>query len=135
MKGITRHLGRLAGCTRGAAAVEFAIISMALIMLLVGILDLGRTFYIYNEISYLSDRAVRSIMLNPDLDDATLETRLREGFMAGNRDSLVVSLTSEVSASGTNFRVVTVGFPVALLVPNIGDGLISLQVSRRAPVN
>ncbi len=122
----------LAACTRGAAAVEFAIISVVLIMLLIGIVDFGRTLYIKNQISFLADRAVRSVMLHPDIDGAALAAELRDGFTAGNPDSLAVDVTSQ-SVDGTDYRIVTIGFPVALFVPNIGTDPISLSVSRRVP--
>ena len=85
----------IAGCTRGTAAVEFALISVVLIGLLMGILDFGRTIYVKNQVSYLADRAARKVLLDPDISNSKLEAELRDGFTAGNADDLTVSIADK----------------------------------------
>lgn len=122
----------LAACTRGTAAVEFALVSTILIGLLVGILDFGRTLYVKNQISYLADRAARSAMVNPDISDADLEALVRDNFTAGNPDRLTFRFATD-SASGETYRVMTVGFPMTLFIPQLSSKALSLSVTRRAP--
>jgi Flp pilus assembly protein TadG len=123
---------RILGCTRGAAAIEFAIISMVLIGLTIGIIDFGRTLYVKNQISSLADQAVRKVLIDPAIASATLESELREDFYAGDADSLSVDVTSE-SVGGISYRIVTVGFPMTLFVPGLSSDAISLSVTRRVP--
>ena len=121
--------GRLRDCTLGAAAVEFAIISMVLIALLIGMIDFGRTLFTQHQISSLADQAVRKVLLNPGISSATLESELRAEFTAGNADDLAVGVTSE-TADGISYRVVTIGYPMLLFVPGLDSDTLSLNVTR-----
>lgn len=122
----------LLSCTRGAAAVEFAIIAGVLIALLVGILDVGRAFYVKNQISFLADRAVRRVLIQPGVSSEALEQELRDAFSAGAPQDLSVSITAE-TAGGTDYRIITVGFPLTLFIPHLDSDGVSLSVTRRIP--
>ena len=117
---------------RGAAAVEFSIISVVLVALLIGIVDFGRTLYIKNQLSFLADRAARSVLLNSAVTNADLETTIRSEFDAGTSDDLIVSIATETVALDT-YRVVTITYPVTLFVPNIVPDAFLLSVTRRVP--
>ena len=121
-------------CTRGSAAVEFAIVSGVLIMLLIGILDLGRALWVQNQISFLADQAVRRVLIDSEVSGAELEAELRDEFTAGDPRALSIEVVSEV-ADGTTYRVVSVEFPFAVLIPNLADRSISLGVTRRVPAD
>ena len=128
-----RHEGRgLRACTRGAAAVEFAIVSGVLIMLLIGILDVGRALWVQNQISFLADQAVRRVLLDPAISEEDLEAALREDFTAGSAEALTIAAPEP--AAGEEYRVVRIDFPFALLVPQIA-GEITLGVTRRVPAD
>lgn len=128
-----RHLaGRYRGCTLGAAAVEFAIISTVLIGLLIATIDFGRTLLTQHQISSLADQAVRKVLLDPDISTATLESELRADFTVGNPDDLTVSATTETT-DGISYRVLTVGFPMLLFIPGLESDTVSLSVTRRVP--
>ncbi len=119
-------------CTRGAAAVEFAIISMVLIGLIVAIIDFGRTLYVKNQISALADQAVRKVLIDPSISSATLEAELRDDFYAGDADDLTFDVDSE-TVDGISYRIVTVGYPMTLFVPGLSSDAVSLSVRRRVP--
>ena len=123
---------RFRACTRGAAAVEFAIVSTVLIGLLVATVDFGRTLFTQHQISSLADQAVRKVLLDPGISSATLESELRAAFSAGNPADLTVSATTE-TADGISYRVVTVGFPMMLFIPGLDSDTVSLSVTRRVP--
>jgi Flp pilus assembly protein TadG len=129
---MTRLARRFRDCARGAAAVEFAIISTVLIALLIGTIDFGRTLLTQHQISSLADQAARKVLLDPDVSSATLESELRAEFSAGNPDDLTVAITTE-EAGGISYRVVTVGFPMMLFIPGLDSDTISLSVTRRVP--
>ena len=90
-----RALRKLWRCTGGAAAVEFAIVSVVLITLTIGIVDFGRTLYVKNQLSFLADQATRKLLINPTLATSTLESELRSDFTAGDSAQVVISVTSE----------------------------------------
>ncbi len=123
---------RCRDCTLGAAAVEFAIVSSVLIGLLIGTIDFGRTLYTKHQISSLADEAVRKVLINPGVSNATLESELRNDFFAGNPAALTVSATTE-TAGGLSYRVITIGFPMTLFIPGLNSDTVSLSVTRRVP--
>ena len=129
-----RHAIRSLGVsTRGAAAVEFAIISGVLIMLLVGILDLGRALWVQNQISFLADQAVRRVLIDPAISEAELAEELRGDFKGGDPVALGIGVTTESTGDGS-YRVVSIDFPFTLLVPHLA-GEITLGVTRRVPAD
>lgn len=117
---------------RGAAAVEFSIISVVLVGLLIGIVDFGRTLYVKNQLSFLADRAARSVLLNSAVANADLEATIRTEFDAGTADDLTVAITTE-TLSGETYRVLTITYPIALFVPNVVPGAFVLSETRRVP--
>lgn len=131
---ILRLFRLLLGCQRGAAAVEFSIISVVLVTLCIGIVDFGRTLYVKNQISHLADQAARRVLMDSDIASATLESDLRGGFSAGNAADLNVSIASQTIGLDT-FRVITISYPVTLFVPFLDSNAISLDVTRRVLAN
>lgn len=125
-------LHRLLRCQRGVAAVEFAIVGTLLMVLLVGGIDMGRTFYVKNQLSYLADQATRQVLVNPDVTDATLQTALAADFTAGDASLLVVNVTPQ-TISGIDFRVISIDYPMALFVPFLNFSTLALNVNRRVP--
>lgn len=129
---IALRLRGLARCERGTAAVEFAIISVVFIMLLVGIVDFGRTLYIKNQLSYLADQTARAVLVDPSAVDNALETALRAGFTAGDPTELEVDFQTQV-IDGITFKVLTLDYPVTLFIPNLASSVLDLNVIRRMP--
>lgn len=126
------RLRALLRCHRGTAAVEFAIIGAVLIALIVATIDFGRTYYVKNHLSHLADTATRKMLIDPDVTDAEIENMLRSGFYAGNSENLTVTIGS-ASAGGTNYRELTIGFPISLFIPGLSSETIALSVTRRVP--
>ena len=120
-------------CQRGVAAVEFSIVSMVFFMLLIGGIDMGRTFYIKNQLSFLADQATRAVLLDGTVSDADLTAIVQDQFTAGDADLLTVTISSETT-SGVEYRVVRVDFPVTLFIPNLTSSTFNLNVDRRVPV-
>jgi Flp pilus assembly protein TadG len=132
---MTRHHGWLTAFRRdqrGAAAVEFSIISIVLVALLIGIVDFGRTLYIKNQLSFLADRAARSVLLNASVSNADLETTIRAEFDAGAAEDLTINITTDVIA-GDTYRVMTITYPVTLFVPDVVPEAFNLSETRRVP--
>lgn len=120
-------------CDRGAAAVEFALVSLVLIVFSLGVFEIGRALNQRNQIAQAADFGVRKLLLNPKLSEADLATEVRATFHAGDAKLLNVALGAE-TVDGAQFRTVTVIYPFAPIVTGLGIGEISLKVSRRAPV-
>jgi Flp pilus assembly protein TadG len=124
-------LRRLARCSRGAAAVEFAIIVWALILVCLGVIEFGRGLHVRNEMSSAGDRAARMILTNPAVTDGDLAVSVREAFISPKPELLEVTFGTE-TADGIAFRTMLIQYPLSLLIPGLGDP-ITLTVSRRVP--
>lgn len=126
-------LFRVLRCERGVAAVEFAIVGVVLMTLLIGGIDMGRTFYVKNQLSFLADQAARQVLVDPDVADATLQADLAAQFSAGDTSLLSVAVTAQ-TVSGIDFRVIQIDYPMALFVPFLSFSTLALNVNRRVPV-
>ncbi len=126
------NFARLLRCQSGAAAVEFAIVSVVFLSLVVGIVDFGRTLYVKNQLSFLADQAARKVLINPGISNATLTDELRDDFNAGVQADLGVAVTDE-TIDGTSYRRVAITYPMTLFIPVLTDKALLLSVDRRVP--
>lgn len=120
--------GRLrlaARCDSGAAAVEFAIVSLLLIFFFLAAFELGRAFYVVNNMGYAVDFGMRKILLNPDVDPATVEAEVRNNFQAGDSKLLTVA-----APTGSTSRTITATYPLTLAVPFAGNSARVVTVQR-----
>ncbi len=62
---------------RGAALVEFAIALPVLLVILLGIIDLGRVFYAYEALANAAREGARVCALTRTCDDAEAEARVK----------------------------------------------------------
>jgi hypothetical protein len=117
-------------------AVEFAIISVLVVLGSFGAIEVGRVLQIRNEMSSLSDRVARDILMQMQAfnRDTTL-TKLRARFKAPRPDllDLQTSFDAGTTAEGDEFRTIVLTYPITLMVPGISQGPITLTVQRRTP--
>ena len=115
-------------CEAGAAAVEFAIIAMVMILVCVGMIEFGRGLYIYNEIAYAADKGARKILIDNTAADADVENAIRDAFRAGNSE---LEITPGVVGE---FRTIEIIYRFNLLIPSLGGDSISLRLNRQIPL-
>jgi len=123
---------RLLSCQRGAAAIEFAIVSVVFLSLVVGTIDFGRTLYVKNQLSFLADQAVRKVLINPGISNTTLTDELRADFNAGVQADLGITVSDE-TIGGNAYRLVQITYPMTLFIPNLSNSALLLSVDRRVP--
>lgn len=86
----------------GGAAVEFAILAPVLFAVLLGIIEMGRMFYVREALEYATEQAARYYMLNPTTDSGSVTTYL-QGQMAGGMGSgVTVAYTDTTSCNGNS---------------------------------
>jgi len=88
----------------GAAAVEFALIAMLFFTLLLGILEFGRLFYLYNTVQEVTRRAAREAVVRwvDEMDDAAEV----ESLVLFGGTSLPAGV--EITAANINIEYLTV---------------------------
>ena len=130
-----RRARRLATAEDGGVALEFAIISMALILFSLGVIEFGRALQVRNQLTFLADRAAREVLKNSDITDTALEEKIKAGFQGGNRDLLSVDVAqdTETDADGTTYRNVEISYPFTLLIPQLSSSTITLKATERVP--
>ena len=117
----------------GAAAVEFAVIGLVLIIVIIGTIEIGRALFLHNEIAFVADRAARRILIDPTVSEADLQTEV-ESSAIGLSPNLLSSSFGKETADGVLFRTVTIQYPFTLLIPALSDDALTLSTSRRVPV-
>ena len=123
------RLARFFRDQRGASAVEFAICGAILIFLSLGIIECGRALLVRNELSYAADRATRVVLMDPAASDGTVAAAARDGFEED--DSLLAVTVDEETLDGLPSRVITLTYPVELLLPVLSSTGFNVSVSRR----
>jgi Flp pilus assembly protein TadG len=62
---------------RGAAAVEFAFVVPAVLLLLVGTVEFGRMLAVRNELQYAAEQAARYVIVTQDATDEVLRQKAK----------------------------------------------------------
>ncbi len=134
-----RALRRLAAGERGAVAVEFALVAPLLLILIFGIIDLGRAYSTLNQLAASAREGARLAAVLPNPESGSSQTQIRavvkkfsERQLGGAAltDGQIVVLLDRSTATVTveiraySFQLVT---PLAGVV-----GLRTVPITRRA---
>ncbi len=140
MTGVLSCLGRARRCQSGATAVEFALVGLPLFLLILGVVEFGRAFFLQNDLSYVADVAARQILIGQvgqslsETDAAArLDDAVRANFRSGDPALLQVT-TEKETVNGSDFRVLTLRYPFTFLLPDLIDTPITIGLSRRIPI-
>ncbi|MEZ0000486.1 TadE/TadG family type IV pilus assembly protein [Sinorhizobium fredii] len=124
----------------GATAVEFAIVCLPLLLLILGVIDFGRAFYVRNELSYAADFAARQVLIGQiarDAPDSEAQTKLasaiRDNFGSGDPDLLQIAVSKQ-TVDGIDFHVLSIRYPFRFFLPGLAEAPLSLALSRRIPI-
>lgn len=128
-----RSLRRLRDCRSGATALEFAIVSLFLVLVAIGVVDFARGFNVRSDMSYAADVGVRTLLMDSDTSDSALEDAIRSAFSGPDPELLEVEIASE-TIDGSSYRTVTLGYPLSLHIPGLESGPVDLTVARRIPL-
>ncbi len=113
----------------GASGVEFAICGSILIFLSLGVIEFGRAFMVRNELAFAADRATRTVLMNPSASTSAITQSARDAFE--ENDSLLTVTVADQTVGGLSSRVITLTYPVQLLLPAFSTSSIALTVTRR----
>lgn len=118
----------------GAAAIEFAIIGLLLIVVSIGTIEIGRALFLFNELAHAADRAARLILINPTISDEDLRNQVRdEELLTGLSPADLAVIPGEVLDSGISFRTVRLAYPFTPMVSGLTIGSFTISTDRRVP--
>ena len=122
----------------GAAAIEFALIGLLLIVVSVGTIVVGRALFLYNELAHAADRAARLILLGRT--DAEVESGTKQ-------PDLLVSLAPDIldvdpgqmtitddDGKVIAFRTVRLTYRFTPMVSGLTIGSVTMATVRRVPI-
>ncbi len=118
--------------TGGASATEFAFVFPLFLMFVFGVVEFGQGLRLYNELASVASRASRMVMLDVDVSNSTLETRIRTLLSELTSDELQVALSTD-TVSGTDYRVVNISYPHQFVTPFLEPINVTLSVESRTP--
>jgi Flp pilus assembly protein TadG len=124
---------RLLSDERGSVAVEFAAVAVALIVLVVGAVEVGRGLYLRNAVAHAADNGVRLLLLDAGRSNSEVESGIRAAFHADAPAALGVSVAAE-TIDGVAFRTITVSYPFTPLVPQLSIAPLTFTLARRVPL-
>ena len=97
-----RGLTRFWRDRRGGAAIEFAILAPVLFTVMLGIVEMGRMFYVRQSLEYATEQAARYYMLNPTTDSGTVTTYLQGQMAGGMGTNISVGYVDTASCNGNS---------------------------------
>jgi len=130
-------LKRYAADESGASAVEFSLVVTAFVIVSMGVIELGRTYQVRNELAYAADIGGRklSVMVNnPTIspgDYATeIENEIEATFRGYDPSKLAVAIDEE-TLDGVTYQRLTLTYPMSVFIP-FRSNTYDLKIVRRA---
>jgi Flp pilus assembly protein TadG len=128
-------LTRLIADRRGGAVLEFAVIGPMLFVLVLGAIDMGRMFYVRQNLEYATEEAARYFMLNPTSTTSAVTSYLRATMLGGVGSSISVSYTDTLNCNGNSSvtcTMVSATYTFTFIVGYLGLGTKTLQAKAQA---
>jgi len=99
-------LKRLWRETRGASAVEFAMLAPALFLMVFGLYDFGRLFWIQNALEFATEQAGRYAIANYSATTSSIQSNCNTA-LSGLTGLSVCSVSQTTISSGSPYNVST----------------------------
>jgi Flp pilus assembly protein TadG len=118
----------------GATALEFALISPALIMLIIGGFQLAWTLHCAATVRWSLETNARNLMLDPTETADTLKSAMVSAINGAARaDDLTVTITQDASNPGSKLAVATSVYRTTLSVPFVTAIPMSFTAVTKVP--
>jgi Flp pilus assembly protein TadG len=103
----------------GGAAIEFALISTPLFMLLFGILEISRAYWVQGALSYSVEQAARCA----SIDTTTCGTATQIKAFASNKSGVLFDPSIFSSSNAACGRLVTGSYPFTFSIPFLANNV------------
>jgi Flp pilus assembly protein TadG len=120
-------------CRAGSVAVEFALIIPVALVILVGIVEVGRAMWIRASLQFAVEEGARYMMVHQNADDADLTAFALDKLAGIDPASVDLSLLRE-TVDGTDFVTVSATFQFHYVASLITGEPFLLTGSSRAPL-
>jgi Flp pilus assembly protein TadG len=127
------RLFKFMGCRKGSVAIEFALIIPVALMILVGIIEVGRAMWVRTSLQFVAEEGARYMMVHQNASDADLSAFALEKLVGVDPASVELSLVRE-TLDGTDFVTINATFQFQYVVSLITGEPFTLTGSSRAPL-
>jgi Flp pilus assembly protein TadG len=117
----------------GAAAVEFAFVSIFFIALCVAVIEFGLALQTRNELTQAADRGIRFVVLNPEASHETVQTQVEGLLSSYDSDSLLVEVGTQ-TINSTEYRTISIDYDIQVWVPGMSMSLFTLRAFQQVPI-
>lgn len=100
-----RLLRALSRDTRGVAMIEFGFLAPALFAIVLGIVEVGRMFYIRQSLEYATEQAARYYMVTPAAAQSDVTATLRNAMAGGMGSGIPTPTYADVPNCNGNAAV------------------------------
>lgn len=120
----------------GAAAIEFAFVSVMFLFMVFGIIEIGRIYWTWNTMQYALENTTRHALTNADATDEDLEAYAAES-MAGiqvDPDRMSISITRS-SENEIDFLEMTGTYDYETMITVLPDAMnMTLTATTKMPI-
>src|SRR4051794_24295653 len=120
-------------CRKGSVAIEFALIIPVALMVLVGIVEVGRAMWIRASLQFAVEEGARYMMVHQNAADDELSAFALDKLVGVDRDAVDLSFLRE-TVDGTDFVTISATFQFKYVASLITGEPFILTGSSRAPL-
>ena len=128
-----KQILRFRSCQSGAVALEFAFVSFLMVLVSIGVIEIGRGLDVRSKVSHSVDTGARKVLIDANISSSQLDSAIRAAFAGSKPELLQVDIGQE-TVNAINFRLVTVRYPFSPLIPEVTTKVINITVDRRIPL-
>ena len=119
--------------SRGASAVEFAIVAPIFLIMMFGIVEFGRAFWIKSTLQFADEEAGRYSLVYTSKTTAEIQA-YAEGKLPASLSAATVTAAEETTGAD-EFMSITATFEFNSIVPLLKIPVITLQAKSRVPID
>jgi Flp pilus assembly protein TadG len=112
----------------GAAALEFAIVAAAFIVVSIGLVEFGRALQVRNEMAFAMDRGARIVHINHNAEPEVIKSAILNAFSLYDKNKLAIDIAEESEAV-----VVSLSYPLEIFIPGFAGTVNIGMPPRRVP--
>ncbi len=130
---VMKQILRYRTCESGAVAIEFAFVGFLMVLVSIGVIEIGRGLNVRSQLSFAVDSGARMILIDSSASNSQLDGTVRAAFAGSKPELLQVDIGQE-TVNAVDFRLITVQYPFNPLIPKITKKVINIRINRRIPL-
>lgn len=127
---------RLGGCRRGATAVEFGLLLPAYLIMVLGVVEVGRALWIKSSLQFACEEAARYAIVNTSASTTTVAAYALTRLTNTGISTTGVTFTVTPDTTGSvNFMTVSATYNFTVLARIVPMPDVTLNAKSRVPLS